>query len=84
MVSLFLTRKIILNILPELKHSKFIYKLVCKDTQVPIVLYLSSNCLHRPGYGINEAVNFMNENILREATRIPNTEPSTPSPTPQN
>ena len=35
MLSLFSTRKIVLNILPELKHNEFIYKLVCKDARVP-------------------------------------------------
>ena len=45
-----------LNILAELKH-EFIYKLVCKDTRVPIALYLKTNWLHRLGYGIYEAAN---------------------------
>ena len=30
------TRKIIFNILPELKHSEFIYKLVCKEHEFPL------------------------------------------------
>ena len=57
--SLFSTRKNILNILPELRHNEFIYKLVCKDsTRVPIALYLKTNWLHRLGYGIYEAANY--------------------------
>ena len=46
-----------LNILPELKHNEFIYKLVCKDTRVPIALYLNTNLLHHLGYGIYQAAN---------------------------
>ena len=41
-----------MNILPELKHNEFIYKLVCKDTRVPIALYLKTNWLHGLDYGI--------------------------------
>ena len=39
-------------------HEEFIYKLVCKDTPVPIALYLKTNWLHRLGYGIYEAANY--------------------------
>ena len=45
-------------ILPELKHIEFIYELICKDTRIPIALYLKTNWLHRLGYGIYEAANY--------------------------
>ena len=36
-----------------------IYKLACKDTRVPIALYLKTNWLRRLGYGIYEAANIL-------------------------
>ena len=48
-----------------MKHNKFIYKLVCRDARVPIVLYPSTNWLHRLCYGIYEPSNYKYNHFKR-------------------
>ena len=48
-----------------MKHNKFIYKLVCRDARVPIVLYPSTNWLHRLCYGIYDAANYKYNHFKR-------------------
>ena len=44
--------------LPDLKHNESIYKLVCKDRQVPIAMYYQHKLASSPWLGIYKAANY--------------------------